>query len=66
MPSTKYDSRPLAENEIMDEVYAVREALSAQFDYDVHKLGEYFRSCRKELEEQGFQYVTKEDLEQRK
>ena len=65
MSNIKYDSRPIVENEILDEVYANREALSARFDYDVHKLGEYLRSCRKELEEQGFRFVTKEDLEKR-
>ena len=70
MPNTKYDlrydSRPLTENEVLDEVYAVREALSARFDYDVHKLGEYLRSRRKEIEAKGFRYVSKEDLEKRK
>ncbi|MCL2346969.1 MAG: hypothetical protein FWC50_01780, partial [Planctomycetaceae bacterium] len=65
MSNTEYDSRPLVENEILDEVHAVREALSARFEYDVHKLGEYLRSRRKELEEQGFRFVSKEDLEKR-
>ena len=53
------------ENEILDEVYANREALSARFDYDVHKLGEYFRERSIELEKQGVRFVSKEDLEER-
>ena len=53
------------ENEILDEVYANREALSARFDYDVHKLGEYLRERNKELEKQGVKFVTKEKFEER-
>ena len=64
IPDTK--QRSLVENDILDEVYANREALSARFDYDVHKLCEYFRECSKELEKQGVRFVGKEDLEKRK
>jgi len=65
MSNIKYDSRPIVENEILDEVYANREALSARFDYDVHKLGEYLRERNKELEKQGVKFVTKEKFEER-
>ena len=57
--------RPLTENEIMDEVYANREALAARFNYDVHEMCNYFRERRKELEKQGIRFVSKEDLEKR-
>ncbi len=65
MSNTNYDSRRIVDNEILDEVYAVREELSARFDNDVHKLGDYFRECSKELEKQGVRFVGKEDMEKR-
>ena len=55
----------MQDNEILDEVYANREALSARFNYDVHELGKYFRERGKELEEQGVRFVSKKDLEKR-
>ena len=66
MSTTKYDSRSLAENEVMDEVYANREELSRKCDYDVGKLIDYLAERRKELEKQGVRFVSKEDLEKRK
>ena len=65
MSNTESRPRLFMENEILDEVYANREALSARFDYDVHKLGEYFRERSIELEKQGVRFVSKEDLEER-
>jgi hypothetical protein len=65
MSNTELDSRRIVDNEILDELYAYREALAARFDYDVHKLGEYFRECSKELEKQGVRFVSKEDVENR-
>jgi len=63
MSNTNYESRSIVENEILDEVYANREALAARFNYDVYELGKYFREQGKKLEEQGFRFVSKEDLE---
>jgi len=63
MSNSKLDSRPITENEILDEVYANREALSARFGYDVHKLGEYLRERNKELEKQGVRFADKKDEE---
>lgn len=62
---TETKQRPWTENEIMDEVYANREALSARFNYDVHEMCNYFRERSKELEKQGIRFVSKEDLEKR-
>ena len=53
-------------NEVMDEVYAIREALSRQCDYDVTKLVDHLAEYRKELEKQGVRFVSKEDLEKRR
>ena len=47
-------------------MYANREALAARFDYDIHKLCDYFRERGKELEKQGVRFVSKEDLDKRK
>jgi hypothetical protein len=66
MSSTETKPRLFIENEIMDEVYANREALAARFDYDVHKMGDYFREQEKELEKQGFRFVTPEESERRR
>jgi len=66
MSDTETRPRLFIENEVLDELHAYREALAARFDYDVHKLGEYLRSRRKEIEAKGFRYVSKEDLEKRK
>ena len=55
----------IVSNEIMDEVYAIREELSRQCDYDVTKLVDYLSEYRKELEKQGVRFVSKEDLEER-
>ena len=55
----------MQDNEIMDEVYAVREELSRKCDYDVGKLVDYLCEYRKELEKQGIKFVTKEDVENR-
>ena len=65
MSKTNYDMRPIVENEILDEVYANREALASRFNYDVHELGKYFREQGEKLEKQGFRFVTKEDVEKR-
>ena len=53
----------IVSNEIMDEVYAIREELSRKCDYDVGKLVDYLTEYRKDLEKQGVKFVTKEDLE---
>ena len=53
------------ENEILDEVYAIRDELSRKCDYDVGKLVDYLAERRKELEKQGVRFVSKEDLEKR-
>ena len=63
IPDTK--QRSLVENDILDEVYANREALAARFNYDVHEMCNYFRERSKELEKQGVRFVSKEDLEKR-
>jgi len=63
MSKTESKSRSIVDNEILDEVYANREALAARFNYDVHELGKYFRERSEELEKQGIKFVTKEDLE---
>jgi len=63
MSYTESPSRSIKDNEILDEVYANREALAARFNYDVHELGNYFRERSKELEKQGVRFVSKEDLE---
>ena len=65
MSNAELRHRLFMENEILDEVYANREALSSRFNYDVHKLGEYFREQEKELEKQGVRFVSKEDVEKR-
>ena len=65
MSNTHLDSRRIVDNEILDELYAYREAFAARFDYDVHKMGEYFREQEKELEKQGFKFADKEDVEKR-
>jgi len=66
MSNTETRPRFFIENEVLDEVYAVREAIAASFDYDIHKYCEYLRSQRKEIEAKGFRFVSKEDLEKRK
>ena len=60
---SKTDS--IVKNEIMDEVYAIREELSRQCDYDVTKLVDSLGEYRKELEKQGIRFVSKEDVEKR-
>lgn len=65
MSNTESQPRLFMDNEILDEVYANREALSARFHYDVHELGNYLRERRKELEKQGVRFVGKKDLEER-
>jgi hypothetical protein len=65
MSNTESPRRSIVDNEVMDEVYANREALSARFNYDVHELGDYLRERRKELEKQGVRFVNKEDVEKR-
>jgi len=63
MSNTELQSRSIISNEIMDEVYSIREELSHKCDYDVGKLVDYLGEYRKELEKQGVKFVTKEDLE---
>ena len=53
------------ENEILDEVYANREALAARFHYNLDELVKYLCEQEKELEKQGVRFVSKEDLEER-
>jgi len=65
MLHTDSPRRPIAENEILDEVYAVREELSRECDYDVAKLVDYLCEYRQELEKQGVRFVNKEDVEKR-
>ena len=65
---SKIESQPrlFMDNEVLDEVYANRETLSARFHYDVHELGNYLRERHEELKKQGICFVNKEDLEERK
>ena len=65
MSNTETRPRFFIENEVLDEVYAVREAIAASFDYDIHKYCEYLRSLRTEIEEQGFKFADMEDLKKR-
>ena len=66
MSDTETRPRLFIENEVLDELHAYREALAVRFDYDIHKLCEYYREQTKELEAQGVPFVSKEDLEKRK
>jgi hypothetical protein len=54
------------DNEVMDEVYAIREELSRKCDYDVGKICDYLAERRKELEKEGVRFVTPEESERRR
>lgn len=41
----------------MEEVYAVRRAISAQYGHDVHRIAEAIAECQRAEEAKGIKYV---------
>jgi len=41
----------------LDEIHRIRREISAKFDHDASKLGEYYRKLEKEYRKAGYKFV---------
>ena len=45
-------------NSILEDVWAVKDRIAKQFNYDIEALGKYYAEKQKERENLGIRYVT--------